>query len=734
MSRICTLIRLLTASVVLFSTVPATADFISAGDPLETSLVNPSSFAVLDDGRSLAAEVVDSQCRVAWFSADATSEDQVSTFGDGEGEVAIADCTVGARGDTPVVLLNRTDDTSELAVLIDGEWSFVSLADVEGVVGHATLHAAGGAGLLLSWALGDTLNVKAIGDINSRTYEFPATEDCTPSISLASVGSEIAGFFGDLCDGNGAEVKVITGSNVDIVRPSLPEDQQVLSLVVGEGVVVTVLDEDSVYNIRVADPPGEQYNLDLTDRDGLEATLLGGSYVLWTRPGGAVSALDLYEAFEVVLSWTPDDENGVFFGGGFTMAGRGTLRLLNQGPPASVSFLGRIFDADDDLVGDEDDNCPDDANEDQADEDEDGIGDVCDDDFDDADLDGVPNDEDNCPATANEDQQDGDEDTAGDACDNCPEIANADQLDLDEDGVGNACDEDFADADGDSIQDGEDNCPADANLDQVDTDEDGQGDECDPDDDNDTFYDTRDNCPKVRNAPQRDLDQDGIGDACDDDRDGDGVSNDDDNCPNQPNPGQTDQDEDGLGNDCDQDADGDGVDDGADNCLGLANPLQGDRDRDGIGDDCDNHDDPLPETDSDGDGVTDRVDNCNDDRNPEQLDADGDGDGDACDDDLDGDGTSNGDDNCPSQSNALQTDSDGDGAGDVCDPETSSVQGPASAEVTGTPVRNPTPAVRPRGDVHACSVSPPASPSNSAPWLSALLALGGLMVLRLRAR
>lgn len=127
-------------------------------------------------------------------------------------------------------------------------------------------------------------------------------------------------------------------------------------------------------------------------------------------------------------------------------------------------------DSDSDGVFDDMDNCPNTANEDQADGDTDGVGDACD----------------NCAAAVNEDQADADDDTYGDACDNCAAVANADQADGDADGYGDVCD----------------NCPADANADQADADSDGVGDVCD-------------NCPADANADQADADADTVGDACD---------------------------------------------------------------------------------------------------------------------------------------------------------------------------------------------------------------------------
>lgn len=114
-------------------------------------------------------------------------------------------------------------------------------------------------------------------------------------------------------------------------------------------------------------------------------------------------------------------------------------------------------DSDSDTVPDEQDNCPLAANQDQADSDGNGIGDVCD----------------------SSGSNDTDGDGWDDSVDNCPSVFNSGQEDSDGDGIGDACDSGgsgvVADADSDGVPDDQDAFPNDA-TEQSDADGDGVGD------------------------------------------------------------------------------------------------------------------------------------------------------------------------------------------------------------------------------------------------------------------
>jgi alpha-tubulin suppressor-like RCC1 family protein len=373
-------------------------------------------------------------------------------------------------------------------------------------------------------------------------------------------------------------------------------------------------------------------------------------------------------------------------------------------PPIDCDFDG-------DGVSYVDDNCPSLSNPDQADADDNKIGDACDGPCSsaggDSDDDGVCTSADNCPIIANPlqintdgdlfgDECDGDDDGDGviDDLDNCPLDVNADQLDIDNDGIGNVCD---ADSDDDGILNYEDLCPlnSDPTLPQPDSDADGIGNACDdcPDDsdndiDNDSFCDgaeflppktgADDNCPAIAND-QTDSDSDGIGDACDycpndsdNDKDNDFIcagtgflapkTGDGDNCPDFASANLDDLDGDGIGDVCDPDIDNDGVDNSLDSDPTIPTLCGDQSDNDGC-DDCSSGTfAPANDGDDfDSDGICDAGDTCPDDAN---NDADTDG---LC----AGTGFSApkiGDsDNCPDIANADQDDLEGDGIGDVCD-------------------------------------------------------------------
>jgi len=250
-----------------------------------------------------------------------------------------------------------------------------------------------------------------------------------------------------------------------------------------------------------------------------------------------------------------------------------------------------------------DDNCPMNANPDQKDSDKDGIGDVCEGDFD---GDGISDDNDNCIEVPNIDQKNTDGDPLGDACD--PDDDNDGLTDDEETEAGTSVTD--PDTDGDGYCDG--------------TDWGYEGHECKA---------PMDNCPTVANPDQKDADGDGIGDKCDKapnescstaDSDSDGVADYIDNCPRIANGGQSDDDGDGNGNTCDFFDNVAGTPYSSELTRFYGAMFKNDLDTDNIKDDVD--------TDRDGDGILNTKDKCPADWNKTQMDSDLDGLPDACDD------------------------------------------------------------------------------------------------------
>ena len=700
--------RLLPASlliVVVAFALPAQADFLTVGAPATGALSAPTGFVVWEDGRSIGAGASDGDCQVVWFDEDGATQTAARAFNFGD---PVTSCTVGLSGATAVVFLTSGQT---VVTFVPDAVEDVTTEDLSATVDAELAVVASGAGGILLAGRSDGVDVLAHvthdGQNQSVVWSRPRDngDDCIGALSGGGVATETFIAVSAMeCTSETVSIFGFSALGAATALDSL--EGQGVARIAGRGAAIVAVDDDS-YAWYADGAWTGPVAIDMDGRDNHTALPVAGAdglYLVWVSGADVVGAVDLYVHGALAAS-VEGGFAGVIVGAGAAASG---LRVLHA-EPAAVNAVWLVADRDGDLVADDRDNCPDDANADQLDADDNGVGDVCEVEIEDMDEDGL----------ADED-------------DNCPMIPNADQSDVDDDGIGDVCDEDFGDRDNDGVQDDEDNCPDTANAGQVDTDRDGLGNACDPDDDNDTFYDTRDNCPLVRNISQRDRDQDGIGDDCDDDRDGDGVPNDVDNCPNQPNSGQLDPDGDGLGNECDRDDDGDNVDDGVDNCPGLANEFQYDRDRDGRGDACDNVDDPLPETDTDGDGVVDRYDNCRTDDNEDQIDIDGDGLGDACDADVDGDGTPDATDNCPRAANSTQADSDGDGVGDICDPTVTDVSGPPVSEPTDDPRATPTSGARDRGDVALCSVSTPAAPTGSGPLAVLALFALGLVVSRRR--
>jgi len=126
-------------------------------------------------------------------------------------------------------------------------------------------------------------------------------------------------------------------------------------------------------------------------------------------------------------NWAPSEPNNkgvedrILMWGTHTEHPLRTPGMWNNALPVVNSFWAIVEwdylnDFDEDGVGDESDNCPEVYNPDQADNESDGLGDICDPDDD---NDGYDDDMDNCPLTYNPGQEDSESNGVGDACRSC---------------------------------------------------------------------------------------------------------------------------------------------------------------------------------------------------------------------------------------------------------------------------------------------------------------------------
>ena len=217
---------------------------------------------------------------------------------------------------------------------------------------------------------------------------------------------------------------------------------------------------------------------------------------------------------------------GLIFSGGLEV---GMIPGYGAGEAGFFMSVGWSYDRPDkdkDRIADEDDLCPDEAEDRDGFEDEDGCPDP------DNDKDGILDVDDQCPLDPedlddyrDEDgcpDPDNDADGIPDKDDKCPLAAEDFDSDRDEDGC-----PDY-DTDNDGIEDMDDKCPFEAeDMDKFE-DEDG----CpDPDNDKDGVPDKDDKCPLKAEDMDGFEDDDGCPDP---DNDGDGIPDKDDKCPAKP--------------------------------------------------------------------------------------------------------------------------------------------------------------------------------------------------------
>ncbi|MGH1347417.1 MAG: amidohydrolase family protein [Nannocystales bacterium] len=307
-------------------------------------------------------------------------------------------------------------------------WSPRSNIDLYGITADVLAYHHQGVGIALGtdWSASGSMNVMrelaCAAYLNENHYDgaFSDYELWMMSTYWAAASQGAGSQIGLLAPGFVADVSIFDGSENPDYRAIIEGQPSDVALVLRGGMPLFG-SAAVVESLVAAEDLGGCETLDMCGTDKRVCVELDTGLTL-AQITGAVNP----DSYDLFACDTPDLEPSC-------------------NPFREMEFPARagVTDADGDGIADADDNCPSVFNPlrpmdggQQADEDQDNIGDACDlcalepgDDCEvpdplDADGDGVGATEDNCPVDENPDQADGDEDGVGDECDACPDVPN----------------------------------------------------------------------------------------------------------------------------------------------------------------------------------------------------------------------------------------------------------------------------------------------------------------------